>query len=47
MCTAQDISDTFIDVIEFKVHRDLFDTLEWMIKNKLTFNLRKTMYNYR
>lgn len=41
MCTTQDISDTFPDVIEFKVHRYLFDTLEWMIKSKLTFNLRK------
>lgn len=47
MCTTQDISDKFTGVIEFKVHRDLFNTLEWMNKNKLTFNLRKKIYSYR
>lgn len=36
------ISDKSIDVIEYKLHRDLINTLEWMNKIKLTINLKKT-----
>jgi hypothetical protein len=42
--TTQDVSDksTCIDVIEFKLLSDLKITLEWMDKNKLTINKKKT-----
>jgi hypothetical protein len=40
--TTQDVSDRSIDVIENKLLRDLENTLEWMDKNKLRINLKKT-----
>lgn len=36
----QDVSDKCMDVIEYKLHRNLIKTLEWMNKNNLTV-LRK------
>lgn len=38
----QDVSDKCIDVIEYKLHRNLIKTLEWMNKNNLTISLKKT-----
>lgn len=38
----QDVSDKCIDVIEYKLHRNLTKTLEWMNKNNLTISLKKT-----
>lgn len=38
--TTQDASDKCIDIIEYKLHRDLIVTLEWMNKNKHTINLK-------
>lgn len=40
--TTQDVSDKCIDVIEYKLHRDLINTLEWMNKYKLSINFKKT-----
>jgi hypothetical protein len=40
--TTQDVSDKSIDIIENKLMHDLRNTLEWMDKNKLTINLKKT-----
>lgn len=38
--TTQDASDKCIDIIEYKLHRDLIVTLEWMNKNNHTINLK-------
>lgn len=40
--TTQDVSDKCIDVIEYELHRDLINTLEWMNKYKLSINFKKT-----
>lgn len=37
--STKDLSDKCIDVIEYKLNRDLINTLEWMSKHKLTINL--------
>ena len=40
--TTQDVSDKSIDVIEKKLHKDLLNSMNWMSRNKLTMNLKKT-----
>ena len=40
--TTQDISHKSIDVIEQKLHEDLLNSMQWMERNKLTMNLKKT-----
>ena len=40
--TTQDVSDKSIDVIEKKLHEDLLNSMNWMSRNKLTMNLKKT-----
>lgn len=40
--TTQDVSDKCIDVIEYELHGDLINTLEWMNKYKLSINFKKT-----
>ena len=40
--TTQDVSDKSLDVIEKKLQDDLLNSIEWMQKNKLTINLKKT-----
>ena len=40
--TTQDISHKLIDVIEQKLHENLLNSLQWMERNKLTMNLKKT-----
>jgi hypothetical protein len=40
--TTQDVADKSVDVIEKKLKDDLLHSIEWMQKNKLTINLKKT-----
>ena len=40
--TTQDVADKSVDVIERKLKDDLLHSIEWMQKNKLTINLKKT-----
>ena len=40
--TTQDVSDKSIDIIEKKLHEDLLNSMNWMSRNKLTMNLKKT-----
>lgn len=40
--TSTDVCDKSIDVIEFKLTQDLYNSIQWMNQNKLTMNLKKT-----
>ena len=42
--TSQDVCDKSVDVIVEKLTADLFNSLKWMERNKLTMNLKKTQY---
>jgi hypothetical protein len=42
--TPQDVSDKSIDTIEYKLKDDLVNSMQWMKRNKLTMNLKKTLY---
>jgi hypothetical protein len=44
--TSQDVSDKSIDTIEYKLKEDLFNSMQWMKRNKLTMNLKKTQCIY-
>ena len=40
--TTQDVSYKSIEVIEKKLHEDLLNSMNWMSRNKLTMDLKKT-----
>jgi hypothetical protein len=40
--TSQDVSGKSIDTIEYKLKEDLVNSMQWMKRNKLTMNLKKT-----
>jgi hypothetical protein len=40
--TSQDVSNKSIDTIEYKLKEDLFNSMQWMKRNKVTMNLKKT-----
>ena len=40
--TSQDVSDKSIDTMEYKLKEDLANSMQWMKRNKLTMNLKKT-----
>jgi hypothetical protein len=40
--TSQDVTDTYVDIIETKLICYLKSSMNWMNENKLTMNLKKT-----
>ena len=42
--TSQDVSDKSIYTIEYKLKDDLVNSMQWMKRNKLTMNLKQTLY---
>ena len=44
--TSQDVSDKSIDTMEYKLKEDLANSMQWMKRNKLTMNLKKTQCIY-
>ena len=42
--TSQDVTDKSVDIIETKLICDLKSSMNWMNENKLTMNLKKTVY---
>ena len=40
----QNASDKSIDIIEYKLKEELVNSMQWMKRDKLTLNLKKTQY---